>query len=87
MMLIVGVIEFLWIITLLNFIQNQVLNSLENKKRGVLDFVSKGEKLMKDPNCPKFLESHVQKLKEAWEDTNEKAQKRKKELTGKNYEL
>ena len=37
---------------------------------------------MKDPNCPKFLESHVQKLKEAWEDTNEKAQKRKKELTG-----
>ena len=29
---------------------------------------------MKDPNCPKFLESHVQKLKEAWEDTNEKAQ-------------
>ena len=37
---------------------------------------------MKDPNCPKFLESHVQKLKEAWDDTNEKAQKRKKELTG-----
>ena len=61
---------------------NQVLNSLENKKRGVLDFLSKGEKLMKDPNCPKFLESHVQKLKEAWEDTNEKAQKRKKELEG-----
>ena len=41
---------------------------------------------MKDPNCPKFLESHVQKLKEAWEDTNEKAQKRKKELTG-NFKL
>merc|ERR1711981_60864 len=61
--------------------QDKVLNSLENKRRGVLDFLSKGEKLMKDPNCPKFLESHVQKLKEAWEDTNEKAQKRKKELT------
>ena len=58
------------------------MNSLENKKRGVLDFLSKGEKLMSDPNCPKFLESHVQKLKEAWEDTNAKAQKRKKELTG-----
>ena len=70
-----------------NSIQTQVLNSLENKKRGVLDFLSKGEKLMKDPNCPKFLESHVQKLKEAWEDTNEKAQKRKKELTGKRNEL
>ena len=41
---------------------------------------------MKDPNCPKFLESHVQKLKEAWEDTNLKAQKRKQELTG-NFEF
>ena len=41
---------------------------------------------MSDPNCPKFLESHVQKLKEAWEDTNAKAQKRKKELTGNDIE-
>merc|ERR1712141_184420 len=41
------------------------------------DFISKGEKLMSDPNCPTFLEGHVQKLKEAWEDTNEKAQARK----------
>jgi len=35
---------------------------------------------MEDPNCPKFLEGHVRKLKEAWEDTNEKAQCRKKAL-------
>ena len=61
----------------------QVLNSLENRKRSVLDFISKGEKLMQDPNCPQFLEGHVKKLKEAWEDTNEKAQARKKALTGK----
>ena len=60
----------------------QVLSSLENKKRGVLDFISKGEKLMSDPNCPTFLEGHVQKLKEAWEDTNEKAQARKTGLMG-----
>ncbi len=31
---------------------------------------------MEDPNCPKFLEGHVKKLKEAWDDTNEKAQAR-----------
>merc|ERR1712038_2187740 len=61
--------------------QDKVLNSLENRRKMVMDFIAKGEKLMRDPNCPKFLESHVQKLKEAWEDTNEKAQKRKKELT------
>ena len=31
----------------------------------VLDFIAKGEKLMLDENCPKFLEGHVKKLKEA----------------------
>ncbi len=46
----------------------------------VLDFIAKGEKLMQDQNCPKFLEGHVKKLREAWEDTNEKAQIRKKAL-------
>ena len=40
---------------------------------------------MQDPNCPTFLEGHVQKLKEAWEDTNEKAQQRKKALLKGNY--
>lgn len=60
--------------------QDKVLNQLENKRRMVLDFITKGEKLMEDPNCPKFLEGHVKKLKEAWEDTNEKAQTRKKDL-------
>ena len=60
--------------------QDKVLNQLENKKKNVMDFIQKGEKLMEDPNCPKFLEGHVRKLKEAWEDTNEKAQCRKKAL-------
>ena len=60
--------------------QDKVLNQLENKRKMVLDFISKGEKLMEDPNCPKFLEGHVRKLKEAWDDTNEKAQTRKKDL-------
>merc|ERR1711884_852396 len=60
--------------------QDKVLNQLENKKKNVMDFIQKGEKLMEDPNCPKFLEGHVKKLREAWEDTNEKAQCRKKAL-------
>jgi len=60
--------------------QDKVLNQLENKRKMVMDFICKGEKLMEDPNCPKFLEGHVKKLKEAWEDTNEKAQTRKKAL-------
>ncbi|XP_040569687.1 muscle-specific protein 300 kDa [Lepeophtheirus salmonis] len=61
--------------------QDKVLNSVENKRRMVIDFISKGDRLMTDPNCPKFLYGHVQKLKEAWEDTVEKAQARKKALT------
>ena len=61
--------------------QDKVLNSLENKRKMVMDFIDKGKKLMEDPNCPKFLDGHVKKLKEAWEDTNEKAQVRKKALT------
>ena len=60
--------------------QDKVLNSLENKRKMVMDFISKGEKLMEDPNCPKFLEGHVKKLREAWDDTQEKAQSRKKAL-------
>merc|ERR1712209_338789 len=61
--------------------QDKVLNSLENKRKMVMDFIAKGKKLMEDPNCPKFLDGHVKKLKEAWEDTNEKAVVRKKALT------
>ena len=59
----------------------KTLNSLENKKKMVMDFIAKGEKLMQDPNCPKFLDGHVKKLREAWDDTNEKAQVRKKALS------
>merc|ERR1712088_417739 len=60
--------------------QDKVLNSLENKRKMVMDFIDKGEKLMQDPNCPKFLDGHVKKLREAWDDTNQKAQDRKKAL-------
>lgn len=60
--------------------QDKVLTLLENKKKMVMDFISKGDKLMEDSNCPKFLDGHVKKLREAWEDTNEKAQLRKKAL-------
>merc|ERR1712165_273151 len=66
--------------------QDKVLNSLENKRKMVMDFIAKGEKLMQDPNCPKFLDGHVKKLREAWDDTNEKAQTRKKALADAEFE-
>ena len=61
--------------------QDKVLNQLENKRKMVMDFISKGEKLMEDPNCPKFLDGHVKKLRDAWVDTIDKSQIRKKALS------
>ena len=55
-------------------------NLIESKRKMVLEFISKGEKLMKDPFCPKFLQGHVKKLQDAWEDTCDNSQKRKKSL-------
>ena len=46
----------------------------------VMDFIAKGEKLMEDINCPKFLDGHVKKLREAWVDTTDKSQIRRKAL-------
>lgn len=62
--------------------QEKVITQLENKKRMVHEFIAKGERLMLDPNCPAFLEGHLRKLKEAWEEASEKAQQRKKALSG-----
>ena len=53
---------------------------MENKKKTVEDFIHQGEKLMDVPGSPKFLETHVTKLKEAWTIANEEALKRKNEL-------
>ena len=53
---------------------------MENKKKTVEDFIQQGEKLMDVPGSPKFLETHVTKLKEAWTLANEEALKRKNEL-------
>ena len=44
-----------------------IMRIMENKKKTVEEFIVKGEKLMEDPKSPKFLETHVSKLKDAWE--------------------
>ena len=59
---------------------DKVINLLDSKRKTVLEFVSKGEKLIKDPFCPQFLQGHVKKLQDACEDTSSKAQNLKKSL-------
>jgi len=57
-----------------------IMRIMENKRKTVEDFINKGEELMKDPKSPKFLENHVNKLKEAWNIAGEVANTRKKLL-------
>jgi len=57
-----------------------IVRIMENKRRTVEEFIAKGEKLMEDPKSPKFLENHVNKLKEAWDSANKCAMERKNAL-------
>merc|ERR1712024_96727 len=56
--------------------QEKALNQLETKRSIVNDLISKGKQLLENPDKPKFLESHVQRIVDGWDDTKEKAQTR-----------
>jgi len=59
---------------------NSIVRIMDNKRRTVEEFIQKGEQLMTDPKSPKFLENHVNKLKEAWDMANHCAIERKNAL-------
>merc|ERR1711994_163295 len=42
----------------------------------VNDLISKGKVLLENPDKPRFLESHVKRIVDGWDDTKEKAQSR-----------
>merc|ERR1712025_295177 len=60
--------------------QEKSLSQLDSKRNIVMDLIEKGQKIMENPDKPKFLESHVQKIKEGWDLTKTKAQERLKLL-------
>merc|ERR1719158_1418912 len=53
--------------------QEKSLNQLESKRSIVFELIEKGKQLLENPDKPKFLDSHVAKIKEGWDDTKEKA--------------
>lgn len=57
-----------------------IVRLMENKRKTVEEFIKKGESLLEDEKSPKFLETHVCKLKEAWTVANGEAKKRKNAL-------
>ena len=61
---------------------NRFLLQIDKKKKSVLDQTAKGEKVLADPNSPKFLEGHVNKLKALWVESNKCADDRMALLKG-----
>merc|ERR1711983_512779 len=53
--------------------QEKSLTQLETKRGIVFELIEKGKKLLENPDKPKFLDSHVSKIKEGWDITKEKA--------------
>ena len=60
--------------------QEKALTQLENKRGVVKDLMEKGSVLLQNPEKPMFLDSHLQKITEGWEQSKLKAQERLKLL-------
>merc|ERR1712088_46176 len=60
--------------------QEKSLSQLDTKRHTVTDLIEKGQKILENPDKPKFLESHVSRIELGWDDTKTKAQERLKLL-------
>merc|ERR1711909_263086 len=60
--------------------QEKSLVQLETKRSIVKDLIEKGKVILQNPDKPKFLESHVKRIEEGWDDTACKAKDRLKLL-------
>jgi soluble cytochrome b562 len=56
--------------------QEKSLLQLETKRSVVKDLIEKGSTLLQNPDKPRFLDSHVKRIKDGWDDTKDKAQAR-----------
>jgi len=56
--------------------QEKSLNQLDAKKTIVQECIIKGKQLMENPDKPKFLDGHVGRIKEGWDETKDKASAR-----------
>lgn len=56
--------------------QEKALNQLETRRSIVIDLIDKGKVILENPDKPKFLEGHVQRIEVEWDETKEKAQAR-----------
>merc|ERR1712212_1239962 len=61
--------------------QEKSLSQLETKRGVVKELIDKGKQILVNPDKPKFLESHVKRIEEGWEETKQKATDRLTLLT------
>jgi len=61
--------------------QEKSLVQLETKRAVVKDLIEKGKVLLQNPDKPKFLDSHVKRIEDGWDETKDKAQARLALLT------
>lgn len=57
------------------------MSALDALSTRVTDEISLGEELHSDEQCPAFLYTEVSELKKKWEDLQDAAAKKEKELT------
>jgi len=60
--------------------QEKALVQLETKRNVVRELIEKGNSLLQNPEKPRFLDEHVTRIVEGWDDTKLKAQERLKLL-------
>jgi len=56
--------------------QEKSLVQLETKRNVVKDLIEKGKVLLENPDKPRFLDNHVSRIADGWDETKEKAQAR-----------
>merc|ERR1719481_2424330 len=61
--------------------QEKSLVQLDTKRNVVVDLIAKGKVILENPDKPNFLEGHVKRISDGWDDTKGKAQQRLKLLT------
>merc|ERR1719410_38171 len=61
--------------------QEKSLSQLDSKRNIVTDLIAKGKVILQNPDKPKFLEGHVKRIQDGWEDTKNKATERLQLLT------
>merc|ERR1719350_2004846 len=60
--------------------QEKSLSQLDSKRNVVIDLIGKGKVILENPDKPRFLEGHVKRIEDGWDDTKKKAQDRLKLL-------